>query len=250
MRHSIYSLQGRLAYQLRAPAYTFIRRRRGPPVRRATIADKGHNFLSHSSALIQFSRAVCSLAIRHSSCCALLSLIVVFSTPGHAQSTASVEGQVTDAHSAVIPAVEITAIASEIGIKRVAVTDAAGQYQIVAVPVGSYRIETRATGFQTQIVESLMLEVGRTVTQNFQLQVGDISQVVTVPTDSDLIEQSTMAVGHIVDSRMVQERPLNGRNFLDLGLQVAGSVTPPQGAFSAAPNRGLGSLAINTGGNR
>ncbi len=49
---------------------------------------------------------------------------------------------------------------------------------------------------------------------------------------------------------MVQETPLNGRYFLDLGLRVAGSVTPPQGAFSAAPIRGLGSLAINTGGNR
>ncbi len=49
---------------------------------------------------------------------------------------------------------------------------------------------------------------------------------------------------------MVQEAPLNGRYFLDLGLLVAGSVTPPQGAFSSAPIRGLGSFAITTAGNR
>ena len=73
--------------------------------------------------------------------------------------------------------------------------------------------------------------MGRRVTQNFQLQVGDISQVVTVPTNHDLLEQSTMAIGHVVDQNMVQGTPLNGRYFLDLGLRVPGSVTPPQGAF-------------------
>jgi len=65
-----------------------------------------------------------------------------------------------------------------------------------------------------------------------------------------LLEQSSIAVGQVVDQQMVQETPLNGRYFLDLGLRVAGSVTPPQGAFSASPSRGVGSLAINTGGNR
>ena len=88
------------------------------------------------------------------------------------------------------------------------------------------------------------------MTQNFQLRVGDVSQTVTVPTDHSLLEQSTMAIGHVVDQKMVQETPLNGRYFLDLGLRVPGSVTPPQGAFSASPSRGSGSLAINTGGNR
>jgi hypothetical protein len=178
------------------------------------------------------------------------SFVLLLNIQVQAQSSASIEGQVTDQNSATVPGVEITAVRGEISFKRVTVTDAAGRYQITALPVGSYRIETQAKGFQTQIVEGLRLEVGRTITQNFQLRVGNISQVVTVPTDNDLLEQARMAVGHIVDPRMVQETPLNGRYFLDLGLQSAGSVTPPQGAFSAAPSRGLGSLAINTGGNR
>jgi len=164
--------------------------------------------------------------------------------------TASIEGQVTDQNKAVIPAVEIIAVALDRGTKRVAVTDEAGRYQIAALPVGSYRLQTRAQGFQTQVVPQLTLEVGRTITQTFQLQVGDISQIVTVPTGDELLERSTMSVGHVVDTRMVQETPLNGRYFLDLGLRVAGSVTPPQGAFSASPMRGMGSLALNTGGNR
>lgn len=181
---------------------------------------------------------------------AKLFVVILLYSPVLAQSTSSLEGQINDQHGAIVPAVEITVVNREIGIGRVAVTDADGRYQIAALPAGSYRIEVRAPGFETQVIESSTLEVGRTITQNFQLQVGDVTQIMTVRTDHGLIEQSTMAVGHVVDQQMVQETPLNGRYFLDLGLRVPGSVTPPQGAFSAAPARGLGSLAVNTGGNR
>ena len=107
-------------------------------------------------------------------------LVILLCNPVHAQSTASIEGQVNDQYGAIVPGVEITVVSREIGLRRVAVTDDDGRYQIPALPVGSYRIEVRAPGFQTQIVESSTLEVGRRVTQNFQLQVGDVSQVVTV----------------------------------------------------------------------
>jgi len=179
-----------------------------------------------------------------------LFVVVLICVPVYAQSTASIEGQVYDQHGAVVSAVEITVVSRKIGIRRVAVTDADGRYQVAALPVGTYRIEVRIHGFQTQIIESLTLEVGRRVTQNFQLRVGDVSQVVTVTTDNELIDESSVAINHVVNQRMVQETPLNGRYFLDLALRVPGSVTPPQNAFSAAPARGLGALAINTGGNR
>jgi Carboxypeptidase regulatory-like domain/TonB dependent receptor len=168
----------------------------------------------------------------------------------HAHSTASLEGQVIDQHGAIIGSAEIIVVSRDIGITRVALTDDEGRYQIVALPVGSYRIEVRARGFQTQVIESETLEVGRRVTQNFQLQVGDVSQVVIVPTNQDSVELSSISIEHVVGRRMVQETPLNGRYFLDLALRVPGSVTPPQGAFSASPARGSGALAINTGGNR
>jgi hypothetical protein len=167
-----------------------------------------------------------------------------------AQSTATLEGLVSDQHGAVLPSVEITLTSQELGIRRVSRTDDGGRYQVAALPVGAYRIEARAPGFQTQIIESLTLEVGRRVTQNFQLKVGDVSQVVQVSAANELIEPSSVSINHMVDQRMVQEAPLNGRYFLDLALRVPGSVTPPQGAFSAAPMRGLGALAFNTGGNR
>src|SRR5215813_918756 len=168
----------------------------------------------------------------------------------HAQSTAAIEGQVTDQAAAVISGVELSLSSKDIGIERTTYSDSSGSYQFAALPVGSYRIEVRAKGFKAQVLELVRVEVGRKITLNFQLQVGELSQQVTVTTATDQIDYATVSVGHVIEGKMVQELPLNGRYFLDLGLLVPGSVTPPQGAFSSAPIRGLGSFSITTAGNR
>ena len=167
-----------------------------------------------------------------------------------AQSTALIEGFITDQHGAFIADAEITAREPAIGVTRQAITDVSGRYQIAALPVGNYRLEVRAKGFTAQVAEQVKIEVGRRSIQDFKLQVGDFLEQVRISSANNVIERSTVSVGHIIDRRMVQEVPLNGRYFLDLGLLVAGSVTPPQGAFSSAPIRGLGSFAITTAGNR
>src|SRR6185369_14953513 len=119
-----------------------------------------------------------------------------------------------------------------------------------SLPVGEYRIEVHGRGFQTLIVQSISLEVGRTVIQNFQLAIGDVSEEIVVTPTTNLIEQATISVGQVIDRRTVQDIPLNGRHFIDLGLLAPGSVTPPQNGNLSAPTRGQGSQAMNTAGNR
>jgi hypothetical protein len=98
-----------------------------------------------------------------------------------AQSTASIEGQVTDQNGAVVRGAEVAAVSRELGLRRTAVTDDAGRFQVAALAVGDYRIEVRASGFKTEVVESATVEVGKSLALNFRLQVGDVSeQVVTV----------------------------------------------------------------------
>ena len=178
-------------------------------------------------------------------------IFLLLSTYAQAQSTSSIEGLIADQNGALIAEAEIIASDPAIGVTRRTLTDDSGRYQIVALPTGDYRLEVRAKGFQTRVVEQLRIEVARKLTQDFELQIGDVSQVVSVTTTAgDLIERATVSVGHVIDRGMVQELPLNGRYFLDLGLLVPGSVTPPQGAFSSAPIRGLGTFSITTGGNR
>jgi len=170
--------------------------------------------------------------------------------PIKAQSTSSIEGQVTDQNGAVVSGAEITVLSSAISIHRKATTDQAGRYQIASLPMADYRIDVRAQGFQTQIVAGVRLEVARKTAQNFQLQVGDVSEEVVVTPTIDLIEQATISAGQVIDRRTVQEIPLNGRHFIDLGLLTPGSVTPPQNGNLSAPTRGQGSQAMNTAGNR
>lgn len=192
----------------------------------------------------------CSLTINFLAGLLNLIWLLAICSPAHAQSAAALQGRVTDSTGAVVVNAAVTVRNPATNLNQVAQTDSEGNYQFAALPVGTYRVEVRAPGFQTEIVEGVTIEVGRSAGQNFQLHAGDITQEMMVTPDSQAVERTTISVGQVTDRRMVQDIPLNGRYFLDLGLLVPGSVTSPQGAFSAAPMRGLGSLAINTAGNR
>jgi len=177
-------------------------------------------------------------------------LFSVFSLTALGQSTATLQGTVTDQSGAVVAGAKVAARNQATGIERVAQTDTDGNYQIAALPVGLYRVEVQASGFQTQIATDLTLQVSQTVVQNFQLKVGSVEQAVSVTAEAPVVESATITVGQVINQKTVQEIPLNGRHFVDLGLLIPGSVTPPQNGFLTAPLRGQGSFAFNTAGNR
>ena len=85
---------------------------------------------------------------------------------------------------------------------------------------------------------------------NIRLTIGALAEAVSVVGSTPVIETATTSVGQVISQRTVQEIPLNGRHFVDLGLLIPGSVTPPQNGFLSAPLRGQGSFAFNTAGNR
>ncbi len=175
---------------------------------------------------------------------------LLVSSPVLAQSTATLQGTVSDAKGALIPNATVTVRNRSTSFERVTQTDSDGNYQVAALPVGVYTIEVRIEGFKTQVADHVTVEVARTVVQNFQLDVGAISEQVQVSSDVPVIETATTSVGTVINQRTVQEIPLNGRHFVDLGLLIPGSVTPPQNGFLTAPLRGQGSFAFNTAGNR
>jgi hypothetical protein len=167
-----------------------------------------------------------------------------------AQSTATLQGTVTDQKGSVIPAATVTVRNQATGIERTAQTDSDGNYQIAALPVGQYTLGVRAQGFKTQSATDVSIEVGRTIVKTFQLEVGAVEQTVNVTAENPVIETATTSVGQVINQRTVQEIPLNGRHFVDLGLLIPGSVVPPQNGFLTAPLRGQGSFGLNTAGGR
>lgn len=166
------------------------------------------------------------------------------------QSTATLQGTVKDEKGSVVPGAKVTARNLATGIERTTQSDSDGNYQIASLPVGSYSIGVEASGFKRQLVSNMSVEVGRTIEKDFSLEVGTLEQNVNVTADTPVIETTTMSVGQVINQRTVQEIPLNGRHFVDLGLLIPGSVTPPQNGFLTAPLRGQGSFGLNTAGGR
>jgi carboxypeptidase family protein/TonB-dependent receptor-like protein len=167
-----------------------------------------------------------------------------------AQSTATLQGSVKDPSGAVLSGARVTVRDLATGFERTVQTGSNGNYQAAALPPGVYQVEARAQGFAPQAINNLTLEVSQIAVQNFQLKIGDMTQRVIVPSDTQVVETSTITVGQVINGRTVQEIPLNGRHFVDLGLLIPGSVTPPQNGFLTPPLRGQGSFAFNTAGNR
>src|SRR5262245_55445579 len=98
----------------------------------------------------------------------------------HAQSIATLKGRVTDASGAIVRGATITVRAEETGVQRSATSVATGEYQFTFLPVGAYRVEIQAAGFRPEVLSRLVVEVGRTIVQDFQLRVGDVGETVTV----------------------------------------------------------------------
>lgn len=178
---------------------------------------------------------------------------VAYPDKGRVSSTTTssvLQGYVTDQNDDPVSGAIVALVNAETGLSRSTRSDDNGFYQYAAVPVGSYKITVERIGFQSQTVETVLVEIGRTTTVDFQLRIGELTERVTVTPDSNLVELSTVAVGQVINQRTVQEIPLNGRYFIDLALLVPGSVTPPQSGAFSPPTRGGGGLALNTAGNR
>jgi len=167
-----------------------------------------------------------------------------------AQSTGAIAGMISDTTGGAIPGASIMATNQATGLKWSTISGGSGDYQIVALPTGPYQLEVQAPGFQTQVIKNLPVAVAQTTAQNIQLTVGQISETLTVDAAAPVVQTATMAVSQVVDQRTVQEIPLNGRHFVDLGLLLPGSVVQPQNGFLTAPLRGQGAFAFNTAGNR
>src|SRR4051794_1905619 len=182
----------------------------------------------------------------------ILSMLVclLVGLSAHAQSTSTIYGTVRDASGAAVANATVLVRNQATGVDRTVTTDDAGIYKAAALPRGTYRVEASAPSMAKQVVTGLQVDVSSNVQQNFNMKVASTTETVEVSGAAPVIETSSITVGTVIDEKTVQEIPLNGRHFVDLGLLIPGSVTPPQNGFLTAPLRGQGSFAFNTAGQR
>ena len=179
---------------------------------------------------------------------AVLALYV--GAPARAQSTAALSGSVTDPTGAAVPNATVVARNVATGVETSLTTDSSGAYLFPSLPIGSYRLEVTATGFNKAVLADLTLQVATSITRDIRLEVGQVTQQVEISADAAAVETATTGLGQVINDKTVQEIPLNGRHFTDLTLLTTGTVTPPANGFLSAPLRGQGSFGINTAGAR
>lgn len=161
--------------------------------------------------------------------------------------SASVAGTVTDTTGAVIPGASVVLLNVERGSEHEVSTNEAGNYAYPDITPGTYSVRVSSDGFQTREVTDLQVQVGQRAAVNVELEVGQVTEVVTVEAAAVLLETESNAIGTVVDSERVNELPLNGRNFLELAL-LAGGTAPAEGRASFAGQIGHPGRFVVIGG--
>jgi hypothetical protein len=140
------------------------------------------------------------------------------------QTTASIRGRVIDASSAIVRNASITVTQVDTDFSRTVQSDSVGNFILVELPLGSYRLEAEAKGFQKFLQEGITLHVNQNANVTVQLAVGTSTQVVQVDANASMIEATSTNLGQTVGEREILDLPLNGRQFTQLGLLQPGVV--------------------------
>jgi hypothetical protein len=167
--------------------------------------------------------------------------------------TARLQGTVTDPQGGVV--VGATVVLTNIGTGRQSsvTTNELGYYSLSALPPGNYHVEVSQKGFR-KVARELQLQVAQFGVADFQLQIGDVTQVIEVNAGSPVVNAQDSAIGEVVEGRQVEELPLNGRNFTQLATLVPGVTRGAPGVASGSNNNaetfrfeqsGGASLAVN-----
>ncbi len=177
-------------------------------------------------------------------------LLWLFSAVCLAQSAGNIQGTVQDATGAALPDATVTVRNVATGLVRTVQSDNAGSYTFPGLLPGTYDVTATRSGFKTTEIQNVVLQVSTTVPINFRLPPASTQQTVQVTAQQSALDVTGPTVGQVIDQRTVQEAPLNGRHFVDLGTLIPGSVTAPANGFLTQPIRGQGALSFDSAGQR
>jgi hypothetical protein len=168
--------------------------------------------------------------------------------PVHAQILyGSIVGTITDAQGAHVPGATVTIVSKETNLTRDTVTDSEGNYNLTNVLAGSYDVKVSLTGFRETVRASVPVTIGQISRVDMALQVGTLSEVVTVQSAAELLQTDKADVSTELKSDAITTMPLNRfRNYQALLNLVPG--TSPMAFGNAETDTPARSLATNVNG--
>jgi hypothetical protein len=162
--------------------------------------------------------------------------------------TGEIGGLVVDGSGGVLPGATIIASHPDSGLRVERVTDSQGRFFLPALPTGRWEVVAELPGFQRAVQRGITLEIGRTLELEFALTLGAVSEEVVVEVTAPLLQVTTAEISDVIETREVEQIPLNGRQFLQLAQLSDAVVIPPGGTRGAALQQ-AGPLP-NVGGQR
>ncbi len=174
------------------------------------------------------------------------------------QTSATLVGSITDSNGAVVQNANVKVVNLANGATREATTDNSGGYSFAFLPAGDYEVTINAQGYKTKKIDRLTLQVSQTLRQDFTMEVGAVTETVSITAIGVQLQTENSTVGTVIDSTKIVELPLNGRNFVQLaqlipGVQsgTPGSITVRRGRGSIGQtDSGFGSTAMSANGSR
>ena len=184
-----------------------------------------------------------------------LCLLVVFSLTiavgAFAQSqatTGNIEGRVLDPKDAAVPGASVTATNQQTGLEKTATTDDQGGFTIAFLPPGPYTVRANSSGFSQMEVRDVAVTVGGKAPLDIRLSVGAASGSVTISSEAPVVETNLSSVSTTVNSRAIENLPVNGRNYLDFATLTPGVIRDQnrEGDLSVGGQKGtLNSLQVD-----
>ncbi len=178
-------------------------------------------------------------------CTLSLALLCLSTTNLSAQATASatLQGTVTDKSGAVVPNAEVKINSAATGLTRSTTTGSTGTYRFDLLPAGTYEVRISSKGFATAVFQNVGLAVTQTTTIDASLAPSQQTEVVTVEANgAPLVDLAKTDVSLPITTQMVQDLPLNGRDFVSLAVLAPGA--KPVDSYDPTKAR-IGIFAVN-----
>jgi hypothetical protein len=145
----------------------------------------------------------------------------------------------------------------ETGASRSVATGESGEFRVASLPIGPYQVRAEKAGFKTELRTGVTLAVGADAVVNLRLEIGDLTQEVTVNEEIPVVNTTTSSVSGLVGEREVKDLPLNGRSFdnlmtlnpgvINYGLKSANTSTSNGNTFSVDGHRPADNVVIING---
>ena len=153
-------------------------------------------------------------------CCPCFCALVMSGT-AYAQN-AQITGILKDASGGVLPGATVTARNEETGLTRTAISEAAGEYRVPALPPGRYTVTADLQGFTTENRQNLILVIDQTAVVDFVLKPAALAETITVTGESPLVDTRASTVATTVSNEQIQDLPVASRRWIDLAMLTPG----------------------------